>query len=77
MAPANLGKILVFIGVGIVVLGLIIWLGGKLGLPLGKLPGDVHIQKGKMSVYFPVITCILVSVGLTILINLLLWIFRK
>jgi hypothetical protein len=40
---------------------------------LGRLPGDIHFTKGSFSFYFPVVTCLLISIALT----LVLWLFRK
>jgi hypothetical protein len=42
-------------------------------LGLGRLPGDIVIQRGNTSFYFPILTCIVVSVA----VSLLLWLFRK
>lgn len=42
-------------------------------LGLGRLPGDIVLQKGNTSFYFPVVTCILVSLA----VSVLLWLFRK
>jgi hypothetical protein len=42
-------------------------------LPLGRLPGDIHVVREGYSIHFPIVTCIVVS----LLISLLLWIFRK
>ena len=64
----ELGKILAALGVVLVVLGGGIFLLGRLGLPLGKLPGDI-VYRGKNSVfYFPLATCILVSVVLSLVL---------
>ena len=68
----DFGRILVFVGLGIVVVGAILWkTGGLFGL--GKLPGDIFVQKGGSSFYFPIVTCIVISVILT----LLSWLFRR
>jgi hypothetical protein len=58
---------LIVVGLGIVVLGLLVTLAAKLGLPgLGQLPGDL-VWRGKNStVYFPIVTCILLSILLTL-----------
>lgn len=65
------------IGIALIAVAALLWIGGKLGIPLGKLPGDIHIEKGKTSIYFPVATCIALSVVLTLLINLVLWLMRR
>ena len=67
-----MGKFLVIAGVLIVVIGLLLWSGvGKTWL--GKLPGDIHYTKGNFSFHFPIVTCLLVSVVLT----LIFWLFRR
>jgi hypothetical protein len=69
---AELGKTLVAIGTGIVLLGGLLWLsGGTLkNFPLGRLPGDILIQNENFTFYFPFTTGILLSLGL----SALLWI---
>jgi len=69
----DVGKILVIIGVALVVLGGLIWFGGKLNLPLGRLPGDVRIERDNFKFYFPLATCLLISAVLT----LVMWLFRR
>jgi hypothetical protein len=66
------GKWLVIVGVLLVIVGLMLWkTGGLFGL--GKLPGDLFVQKGSSTFYFPIVTCIVISVILT----LLSWLFRR
>lgn len=61
------GKILVVAGLVLTVLGLLIIFGAKLGI--GRLPGDVFVQKGNFSFYFPIVSSILLSILLTVLFN--------
>jgi hypothetical protein len=69
----QLGKILVITGGVLVIAGLIIWFAGdKLGW-IGRLPGDIRVEKENTRFYFPVTTMILLSV----LLSVLLWIIRK
>jgi hypothetical protein len=71
---ADLGKVLVVFGVVLVVGGGVLVLSGSLGdrMPfLGRLPGDIHVQRERWSLYFPVTTSILLSLLLTLLVNLL------
>lgn len=77
MELPHVGKILVMVGVGIALVGCIVWLAGKLGLPLGNMPGDVHIQRPGFSLNIPIVTCVVLSVVLTVLANLFFWFFRK
>jgi len=70
---SDLGKILLGFGVVMVVLGLVLIVAGNLSgrVPwLGRLPGDVHIQRGTWSFYFPLATCLIVSIILTLLFSL-------
>lgn len=60
-------------GVFLVVLGLINTLGGKLPARIGRLPGDIYVRGKHSTFYFPVVTCLLLSVVL----SLVLWLFRK
>ncbi len=68
-----MGRTLIIVGATLVVVGLLVTFGEKLPLRLGHLPGDIVIR-GKNSVfYFPVVTCILLSVILT----LAMWLFGR
>lgn len=69
---AELGKTLVAIGTGILLLGGLLWLsdGTLKNFPLGRLPGDILIQNENFTFYFPLTTGILLSLGL----SALLWI---
>jgi hypothetical protein len=69
----EIGKFVVILGVFLVVVGLILWRFPGLFGWVGKLPGDIAVQKGNFSFYFPVVTCIFVSIVLT----LLSWLFRR
>lgn len=66
------GKPLILLGLLLVLAGLFLHFGGKLPW-LGRLPGDIRIERQNFSFYFPLSTCILVS----LLISLLFWLFRR
>jgi hypothetical protein len=68
----SLGRVLIMVGLGIVTVGLLVMLASKLGLPrLGQLPGDI-VWRGKNSTfYFPIVTCIVVSVLLTLIFSII------
>lgn len=66
------GKFLVLAGLALVVVGAVMWSGLGRGW-FGRLPGDIHYHRGNFSFYFPVVTCILLSIVLTIILRL----FRK
>jgi hypothetical protein len=60
-------RLLILAGVVLIVAGLML----KLGVPLGRLPGDLAIRRGGGSFYFPIVTCILISIVLSILASFL------
>jgi hypothetical protein len=66
----DLGKLLVVFGVLIVVAGVVLMLVGRASW-LGRLPGDIYVQRGNWTFYFPLATSILVSVVLSLLLYLL------
>lgn len=66
------GKLLIVIGLLLVFIGLFFVLGGKIPW-IGKLPGDIRVERENFSFYFPLGTCILVSV----ILSLLFWLFRR
>jgi hypothetical protein len=73
----DVGRMLVLLGIVLVVVGGVLWLGGAVGgkVPfLGRLPGDIHVQRGNWSFYFPLTTSILLSIVLTLVLTLL---FRR
>jgi hypothetical protein len=72
-----IGKGILVFGVVLIVVGAVVWLLESLGLPLGRLPGDIRARGEGWSFSVPVVTCILVSVVLTVLLNLFLWFFRR
>lgn len=70
---SELGKLLLVIGSIIIVLGVVLLLAGRFNLPIGRLPGDI-VVRGKNSVfYFPLATCILLSV----IVSLILWLLNR
>lgn len=69
----ELGRALLLLGVLLVLVGVFFYLGGKLPFRLGRLPGDI-VHKGEHTTfYFPIVTCLLLSIGLT----LLFWILSR
>ncbi len=61
-----MGKTLVFIGLAIAGLGLLV----MLGIPIGRLPGDIYVRRGSFSFYFPLATSIILSILLTLVLAL-------
>ncbi len=68
----DFGRALMILGGVVFALGLLLTLAGKLPW-LGRLPGDIVVERGPVSFYFPLVTCIIVSVVL----SLLMWLFRR
>ena len=68
----DLGKLIFFVGVAIAVIGLLMWMGVGRGW-FGKLPGDINYSRGNFSFHFPLVTCLIISVVLT----LIMWLMRK
>jgi len=73
---SNLGKFVAMAGVALLVLGGLIWLAGRIPA-LGHLPGDIRLQRGNVSCFFPLTTMIIVSVLLTVILNVILRLLRK
>jgi len=72
----ELGRMLIFAGAALAAIGALVWLAGRPGgfpLRLGRLPGDIAVQGKHCSFYFPVVTCILLSVVLTLIMWLVQW----
>jgi hypothetical protein len=65
----DMGRTLVVVGAVLLVVGLLMSLGAK--VPLGRLPGDIVYRKGSFTFYFPLVTCILISLVLTAIFSLL------
>jgi hypothetical protein len=70
---ADLGKLLLVIGGIIAVVGLLLLFAGKLSLPMGRLPGDFTYRGKNTVVYFPLATCLLIS----IVLSLILWLVNR
>jgi hypothetical protein len=64
------GRLLIIAGIVLLVAGIWISLGWRVPFRLGRLPGDIHFRSGNTSVYFPVVTCLLLSVILTLVLSL-------
>ncbi|NOY99993.1 MAG: DUF2905 domain-containing protein [Chloroflexi bacterium] len=73
----NIGRFLMVGGIVLFLLGGAVFLAAKFGLPLGRLPGDIRIEREGFSFYFPLTSSILVSVVLTIVLNLVARILKK
>jgi hypothetical protein len=64
----DVGKLLIIVGGFVVIVGLFLALGWRIPF-LGKLPGDISVDRGNVHFYFPIVTCLLLSLVLTLLLN--------
>ena len=74
MAMDGLGRFLMVLGGIIFLVGVVAVVGGRMGL--GSLPGDIAVRRGNTSFYFPVVSSIVISLVLTVILNLVLRFFR-
>ncbi|MGH9589925.1 MAG: DUF2905 domain-containing protein [Terracidiphilus sp.] len=64
----EIGKIILGLGLALVVIGAVLILAGRVGVPLGRMPGDFVYRGKHAAVYFPFVTCIVISVILTVIL---------
>jgi hypothetical protein len=76
---ADVGKVLVVVGLVIAFAGVVVWIGGGKGWFswFGRLPGDIRAGNDSVRFYFPLMTSLLISVVLTLLLTLISWLSRK
>jgi hypothetical protein len=68
----SMGKMLIMMGLFVLLVGLILTFAPRLRIPLlGRLPGDIRIERQGFSFYFPIVTCILLSIVLTLVLNVI------
>ncbi len=72
-----IGRWLVLLGLLLIIVGGGILLLARLGWPLGRLPGDLHLEGKDVSFHFPLATSLLLSLLLTVLLNLIVRLWRK
>jgi len=68
-----MGRFLLSAGIALVAIGLAVMLAERLGIRLGRLPGDIRIEGRRGAFYFPVVTCLLLSAVL----SAITWLFRR
>ncbi len=73
----EMGKILILLGSFLVLFGVVLILFEKLPIGFGKLPGDIVFKRDGFTFYFPVVTFLVISLLLTLILNLLFWLLRK
>ena len=69
----GLGRMLIVAGLVLLAAGVIVTVAGRFQIPLGRLPGDIRIEGKHSTFYFPLVTCLLLSLA----VSLVLWIFRR
>ena len=69
----RMGRTLIAIGIGLVVLGVLVTVGGKLPIRWGRLPGDIVIRGKNTTFYFPLVTSLILSV----LLSLVMWLIGR
>jgi uncharacterized membrane protein len=73
---SSFGKILIVLGILLILVGVIFLFMNKIGI-LGRLPGDIHVQKKNYEFHFPIVTCVIASILLSLLLTALFKWFRK
>ena len=68
---SHLGRIIIVFGLCIVLLGVFVLFAGKIPF-IGNLPGDIHIRRPGFGFHFPIVTCLVLSILLTVVLNVLL-----
>jgi hypothetical protein len=70
------GKIIIILGILVVAAGILVYFFGGRTTFLGRLPGDIRIEGKNSSFYFPLTTCILLSLALTVIVKIIQWLSR-
>lgn len=72
-----LGRLLILFGIVLVAVGGLIWLLGRVGIPLGNLPGDIKIEGQYLTCIVPIASSIILSIILTLLINFVIRLLNR
>ena len=75
--PSNIGRMLIFCGLGLAGVGVLVVVLARFGIPLFQLPGDIKIQGQAVTCFIPLATMIVLSLVLTIVVNLVLRAMNK
>ena len=68
-----MGKLFIYAGVALIAIGVAVIAAGKLGVPFGRLPADIVWRGKNTTFYFPVVTCVVLS----LVLSLVAWLFRR
>jgi Protein of unknown function (DUF2905) len=74
---SQIGRWVVMAGLALAAIGGLIWLAGRVGLPLGRLPGDIRIQRDGFSCFIPLASSILISILLTVVLNVIVRLINR
>jgi hypothetical protein len=74
---STLGKGILILGLVLVLVGGLFWVLGRAGLPLGRLPGDIRIERDGVSCLVPIASMILISILLTVLLNIVIRLLNR
>jgi len=75
-AMQEIGKMLLILGIVMAAVGLVLIFAGRIPF-LGRLPGDIRIQRGNFSCSFPIVTSLVLSLLLTLILNLVMHVLRR
>jgi hypothetical protein len=67
---SGFGRVLMILGILVFAVGFLLWIGNRISFPW-RLPGDIVVRREGFSFYFPIVTCIAVSIVLTVVLNLI------
>ncbi len=73
----ELSRWVLFLGLGLVLLAGVLYVLGRLNIPIGQLPGDIRFQRGNFSCFIPIVTSLVLSGILTLILNLIIRTLRK
>ncbi len=74
---SEMGKLLIFLGSFLIILGLLLTFFEKLPFGLGRLPGDIVIKRDGFTFYFPIVTSLIISILLSLIVTLIFTLFKK
>ncbi len=74
---SSLTRLFILLGIVFLLVGGLIYLFSRFNLPLGRLPGDIRIEGEKGMFYFPLASSVVISILLTLILNLLIRLFRR
>jgi len=69
----SFGRLLILLGIVLIITGVLFTIGDHLPFRIGRLPGDIYVRGKHSSFYFPIVTCLLLSV----ILSLVMWLFRR